>query len=108
MRPAANKCLESHTDARLCLLQTADGIGRLTVASFDATFNKPNVITRFLENGTPINTTMQYDTLTGNLLSSTNPENNTSRYTYNTRGQVLEATNPETSGSDWIDFYLGR
>ena len=37
---------------------------------------------------------MQYDSITGNLLNMSNPENNISRYTYNTRGQVLEATNP--------------
>ena len=59
-------------------------IGCLMVASDDAQFDKHSVITRFLENGTPLNTTMHYDSLTGDLSNMSNPEGNASQYTNNT------------------------
>ena len=65
------------------VILAVDGIGWLMVASDDAPFNKHSVITRFLENGTPINITMHDDSCAGDLAIMRNPEGNASQYPCN-------------------------
>ena len=84
------------------VILAADGIGCLMVASDDAQFNKHSVITRFLENGTPINITMHCDSLTGDLSNMSNPKGNASQYTFNTLEENIIRCTGAVALSDFL------
>ena len=78
-------------------------IGRITDTSYNAQWNKPGTITRYLDDGTPVTTVNQYDSQTGQLIRSTDPLGNVTIYTYSSAtsnpsngpgGQVETITNP--------------
>jgi len=101
-------------DANGNITTTIDPLGRVTRMEYDPLVNKPTSITRYLEDGTPITTLMQYDgkgnvtrvrdplgnevkstfTAKGQLESMTVPENRTTRYTYNSAGDLIAIRDP--------------
>ena len=75
-------------------IASADALGRLSETSYDAIWKKPQVTTRYLDDGIPISTTRSYDNLTGNLLTTTNPLGHTTSFTSTVNGQLETITNP--------------
>jgi YD repeat-containing protein len=72
----------------------ADALGRVTDFSYDSTWNKVTSFTRYLEDGTAVTRRFAYDVSTGNPISSTDPLNNVTSYTYTPQGQLKTLTVP--------------
>ena len=85
------------------MLRTVDPLGRIVDVSYDSRWNKKATETRYLDNGTPLTMSYQYDSLTGQLIRSTDALNNVTLYSYTNAtdtptngpgGQIQSITNP--------------
>ena len=75
-------------------IREAGPSGRVTETAYDAKWNKPTSTTRRLEDGTLIVWQMRYDPANGNLVELTDPENNVTRFGYDSEARLEAITDP--------------
>lgn len=80
-------------DANGNLTQTIDALGRITQLTYDPVWNKPASVTRFDDANQPVTWAFAYHPQNGNVVSTTNPLNQSTTFTYTTRGQLETLTN---------------
>ena len=70
-----------------------DPLGRQTYIEYDPLYNKPSLIRRWLDDGTPVDTVLIYGP-GGVVKSLTDPEQHTTRFTHTPQGQLETVTDP--------------
>jgi RHS repeat-associated protein len=76
------------------VVQETDPLGRVTQFSYDPTWNLVTSITRFDEAAEAHRWQFTYDPVQGTLLTSSNPLNETTRFTYTPRGELETKRSP--------------
>ena len=80
-------------DANGNVTQTVDALGRSTQTTYHPVWNRPLTVTRLDDAGQPSTWSFEYDAAKGTMLSSTNPANEKTRFTYTPRGQLETVVN---------------
>lgn len=81
-------------DAAGNVISQIDPLGRITDTQYDPKWNLPTSITRYLGDGTPIVTQIQYHATNGQPTRLIDPESRQTTLAYTARGQLASLTDP--------------
>lgn len=81
-------------DERGNVISQQDSLGRITDTQYDPKWNAPTLITRYLEDGSPVVTQVQYHATNGQPTKLIDPENRATTLAYTTKGQVQSLADP--------------
>ncbi len=79
-------------DAAGNVISQQDPLGRITDTQYDPKWNQPTLLTRYLDDGSPITTQIQYHATHGQPTKLTDPENRATTLAYTPRGQLASLT----------------
>ena len=81
-------------DAQGNVISQQDSLGRITDTQYDPKWNLPTLITRYLDNGSPVVTQTQYHATNGQPTKLIDAENRATTLAYTSRGQLQSETDP--------------
>jgi len=81
-------------DAAGNVISQQDHLGRITDTQYDPKWNTPTLITRYLDDASPVSTQVQYHATNGQPTKLTDPENRATTLAYTPRGQLASLTDP--------------
>lgn len=81
-------------DAAGNVISQQDPLGRITDRQYDPKWNAPTLTTRYLDDGSPVTTQIQYHATHGKPTRLTDPENRATTLAYTTKGQLASLTDP--------------
>ena len=76
------------------VISSQDHLGRITDTQYDPKWNAPTLITRYLDDGSPVTTQIQYHANFGQPTQLIDPENRATTLAYTTKGQLQSLTDP--------------
>jgi RHS repeat-associated protein len=81
-------------DAAGNVISQQDHLGRITDSQYDPKWNLPTQVTRYLDDGSPVTTQIQYHATNGQPTQLTDPESRATTLAYTPRGQLASLTDP--------------
>lgn len=81
-------------DAAGNVISEQDSLGRITDTQYDPKWNKPTIVTRYLDNGSPVTTQTQYHATNGQPTKLNDAENRATTLGYTSRGELQSLTDP--------------
>jgi RHS repeat-associated protein len=81
-------------DAAGNVISQQDALGRITDTQYDPKWNTPTLVTRYLDDASPVSTQIQYHATNGQPTRLTDPENRATTLAYTTKGQLQSLTDP--------------
>ena len=81
-------------DAAGNVISQQDYLGRITDTQYDPKWNAPTLTTRYLDDGSPVTTQIQYHATNGQPTRLTDPENRATTLAYTPRGQLASLADP--------------
>lgn len=81
-------------DAAGNVISQQDPLGRVTDTQYDLKWNAPTQTTRYLDDGSPVATQIQYHATHGQPTRLTDPENRATTLAYTPRGQLASLADP--------------
>lgn len=80
-------------DAQGNIISQIDPLGRITDTQYDPKWNQPTVITRYLDDGSPVTIQLQFHATNGKPIKLIDAENRTTSLAYTPRGELQNLMN---------------